>query len=175
MCRVDTVEIVEPADYVVDAECVITRAHKVVFKGKVQDLNTLFGGPTSQLTFAPDMHWHGVVALNITVDDLGSGQGAEYAEMAWQPLYVIVEPEADAPRIDFRCARPLVASNSTKLDAFNCIDIQPDADATSQDPFLVVLIEASEPETTLNVGHVAPVRVRDDGNSSLHISGSFRH
>mmetsp|Transcript_54156 Transcript_54156/g.128937 ORF Transcript_54156/g.128937 Transcript_54156/m.128937 type:complete len:994 (-) Transcript_54156:152-3133(-) len=175
MCHIDTVLVQEPQNYRVDTPCAVERAQKMVLRGTVYDLNLLFGGPRSQLTFAPDQDWHGAVALNVSVNDLGSGLGTEKAQMTWRMLYIMVEPTADTPELGFTCTSPLVALDTSRLMVRNCIDLSPGADASAQGLFMAVLIEASEEEAHLYIGNLGRVRIRGEGSALIHISGLFKH
>jgi len=173
MCDLLGVDIYDPWVYTLDAEGCLTRGvARLQFNATVEMFNSMQRG-LGRLRFLPARNWHGAVWLRITVDDLGSGLGAEVREVIQRSLHLIVEPTPDAPRLDFLCgaALPLTTYGRACLEVRGCFELQAGDDTGDEETSMWLSATASDPGVSISLGESASVRIRGEGSPSVQIDG----
>ena len=151
--------------------CLTVGVKKLRFLATTSRFNSLQRGG-GRLHFEPTRDWHGVVVVQATVDDLGSGLGRQASETHTRSVQVIVEPVTDTPRLDFLCpqAQPFVSYGRACLEVRNCIGLSFGPDERDREASVWLSVAASDVEMSVSIGDDAPVRVHREG-WHLELSG----
>lgn len=175
MCELQTGRVDHPSDYELDGHgCLTIGTPLLIFRTTALDFNRMQGG-LGRLRFQPSIDWQGSLLVNITVDDLGSGLGVTKSRIAHRPLHLIVEPGRDPARLEFRCrhAEPLVGYGHACVEVRSCLDLSAADAAGAQGITMWATLSSSAPGVGLSFSDMAPVEVRGEGSSTIHIIGLF--